>query len=97
MVYLHIQKTGGTYFNRALIKDIEGYECQQHPEETQKFYRSICKHNYGLRSFSIYSSFEMNNFKISFFYFKMNELEEILTTHGYSVVIALAGNGYRMP
>jgi len=29
MVYLHIQKTGGTYFNRALIKDIEGYECQQ--------------------------------------------------------------------
>ena len=45
LVYLHIQKTGGTTFNRHLIKDIEGYRCPQHPEEEKKYYRSICNHS----------------------------------------------------
>jgi len=29
MVFLHIQKTGGTNFNRNLIRNIEGHKCEE--------------------------------------------------------------------
>jgi len=48
LVYLHIQKTGGTTFNRHLVSDIKGHKCIQHLDDNRKspskYHRTVCNH-----------------------------------------------------
>jgi len=41
MVFLHIQKTGGTTFNRNLIRNIEGHKCEE-GKVSKKYFQSRC-------------------------------------------------------
>lgn len=58
MVFMHIQKTGGTTFNRHLIDNIKDKQCKLTGDLERKYFQSNCKRN-GSESTWLFSRYSV--------------------------------------